>query len=308
MPCRNAGFYSRLTLAAILAIFSIAPLAAQTDSAAPTAPSDKIGLSLLAGYEHDFSAGLKDGPTGNLATNRYDAKLKFAQDWDANHLSFGATYSYINYDFSGVANLAPFTNVQGFDMNLYYACDIADGWGAFGLLEGGFFAETAATLTRGEEFVGALGGTYKFNDSLSLFAGPMYYTRLEENASLTLFGGVKWNVTPQWMLSAFAGIDNGGTVAYDVFGNLHTVVDLTADYTSYWFRTTPIPAGTQAVNERQATVSLGVTQQLGGGFYIRPYVGGVFLRHYQYLVNGHAANNFEVGAGALIGLQVGASF
>ncbi len=305
-----------LHLASILALLAAVstPLHAQTPaapaSAAPAAENaDAKKLNLVAEgiYEHIFSADAKNGGTGSMSENRFGIISRDMQNWgDADHLTISLAYIYVNYDFSGTG--APFGNVQKLGINVLYSHDINEKWGAFGFLSTGMAAETATSLSKGSQIAVAAGPTYNVNRVLSLSAGPMFYSRIEDSDTWTPYAQVKWEFLPQWQLIGYAGTSNGAKVVYDVFNNQATVVDASLNYNSHWFRTRDVPAGKQAVNESNADLTLGVRQGLTQNFFVRGYVTYLFSREYQFHVNGNSANSFDVDPSWGIGLEIGASF
>jgi hypothetical protein len=306
-------FRAQVGVAATLAAFAAAPLVAQTAASGNTAPvtsapTSQFGVDLSTNYDEILSSDLSSGASGNLSEARWSTSLKGNADWDGNHLGIGASYTYDNYDIGTASGKPPFSNVQGVGLDLNYMREIGDNWGAFTLMEGGFAAETATTLTRGEQFGAAVGPTYNITKYLLVYFGPAYYTRLEDSNTWWGQGGVTWQIARQWRLKGDFGVINDGKLTYDIFSDGQTVADLSGEYDSNWFRTVPTPAGSQAVNERYLDVSLGVTQQFWTYFYVRPYAEVVTMRNYQFRVNGGAANSFDVDTSVGLGLQAGAKY
>lgn len=304
----------RRTLAVALAALVSANAHAQTAPAsgsatpAPTAaPAAHEPLSLIVqgGYEHVFSADVKN-TSASMSTNRFALGAQHAMDWDADHLTVALGYAYINYDFSGVQS--PFGNVQKIGANALYSHDFNQDWSAFAYVSAGFSAETAGTLGDGGQVAIAAGPTYKVNRVLTVSAGPMYYSRIEDEDTWTIYARVKWDFLPQWNLSAYAGVSNGATLTYDVFGNQATVVDASLDYNSRWFRLRDQPGAKSAVNESDASLKFGVRQALSENFFVRGYILYLFSREYQFHVNGNSASSFDVNSSWGLGFEVGAAF
>lgn len=314
MPIAYFPTLSRHALALSLLAVSFASLHAQTTPAtasnttsAPAKDSAKrLDVVIVGVYEHIFSADIKNGGSGSMSANRFGVVTQHAQDWEADHLTYSLAYFYVNYDFSGTA--APFGNVQKLGVNVLYTHDINPDWGAFGFLSTGLTAETATSLSKGGQIALAVGPTYNVNKVLSVSAGPMFYSRIEDSDTCTIYAKALWKFRPQWELVGYAGTSNGAKVSYDVFDNQATVVDAALNYNSHWFRTRDVPAGKQAVNESFADLTFGVRQALSQNFFVRGYVTYLFSREYQFHVNGNSANSFDVKPSYAIGLEVGAAF
>jgi hypothetical protein len=196
---------------------------------------------VVAFYEHDFSADLKDGASGKLNENIFGVGGQSKGDFGDNHVIASWAYIYDNNNFSGTA--APFGNLQQLGVNGYFAHDFSPDWGAFGYISAGLSADTDASFSRGGQFAIALGPTYQVNKDLSLAFGPMYYTRIEDSNTWIPMADLKWAFLPQWDLHAYLGVSNGVTVSYDVFNNRATVLDASVDYNSNWYRLQNNPAG-----------------------------------------------------------------
>ncbi len=262
---------------------------------------------MVAFFEHDFSANLKDSASGKLNENIYGVGGQYTHDSGDNHRVVSWAYIYTNNDFSGTT--APFGNMQQFGLNGYFAHDFSPDWGAFGYISAGFSADTAMTLTRGGQIAVALGPTYQVNKDLSLALGPMYYTRMEDANTVIPMADVKWAFLPQWDLHAYLGVSNGVTVSYDVFNNRATVLDASVEYDSSWFRLRDnATAAPQAVDETDVTVKFGVRQALCPYCFVRGYVSGIFDREYQFHVNGNSANSFNVKPALGLGVELGVMF
>ncbi len=305
--------FRRLLPVALLAL-PLAPLGAQTaptaanPTPAATAPSADTSLKFAAQalYEHIFSAHMNSGGTGSLSTNTFTIGLQHTLDLEADHFKIDAGYGYENYDFSG--GPPPFGDVQRPGASLLYLHDINPDWGAIGYLQAGFSAATAASFGDGGQVALAAGPSYNFSKVLTVSAGPMFYSRLEDENTVTIYAQAKWDFLPQWELHAYAGINNGATVSYDVFGNQATVAEATLEYTSRWFRLQDAPGVTQAVNESYGTFKVGVRQALSENYFVRGYLAYVFSREYQLHVNGNSASSFNVDSSWGIGIAVGAAF
>jgi len=306
------------TLALALLVASLAPLRAQTapasanttTAAAPAAtapaPAGAPQFVVETVFDHLGSANLNNGASGSLSTNRFIIGMQDLQDWTDDHLSLSAAYLYENYDFSGTQ--APFGNVQKLGANLLYSHDFNPDWGAFGFLSLSHSAETATSLEKGSQVAFALGPTYNFSKTLTLSAGPMFYSRMEDTDTWTIMAQAKWLFAPQWELRAYAGISNGATISYDVFNNRATVADASLEYNSRWFRLRDLPGVKQAVDETDGTLKFGVRQAINQSVFVRGYVEYVFSREYQFHVNGNSANSFNVDATWGVGLELGVAF
>ncbi|HVU37280.1 MAG TPA: hypothetical protein VHC95_03020, partial [Opitutales bacterium] len=179
------------TLAVALAALACANAGAQTAPAsgnatpAPATPAhEPLSLIVQGGYEHVFSADVK-GTSASMSTNRFALGAQHAMDWDADHVTVALGYAYINYDFSGAQS--PFGNVQKIGANALYSHDFNPDWSAFGYISAGFSAETAGTLGDGGQVAIAAGPTYKVNRVLTVSAGPMYYSRIEDEDTWTIY-------------------------------------------------------------------------------------------------------------------------
>jgi len=306
-----ALFRRALVLACIT--LCLAPLRAQTAPAAgnttttpaATAPAASKSFECVgeAIYEHIFSGDLNSGATGKMRTDRFAIGLQHTEDWTDDHLALTLGYSYENYSFSGTQS--PFSNVQKLGADVLYSHDFKPDWGAFAFLSAGHSAETATSLNDGGQFAFAAGPSYNFSKVLTLSAGPMYYSRMEDDNTWTIMAQAKWLFLPQWELRAYAGIVNGVTVSYDVFGNKATVADASLEYNSRWFRLRDTPAGKAAVNESDGTLKFGVRQALNQNVFVRGYLSYVFSREYQFHVNGNSANSFNVDSSWGLGLEIG---
>ena len=316
-----------LRRAVALAVFALAaaPLGAQTASQTspvfPDAPDNKLTLSpmfLDLQFEHDFSANLKKGAAGNLTSSSYQIQIGQTIDygsktfgWGANQLALGVSSSYINNTFSGI-NPVPFANVQklgfqlhddyGFESNYIHAY-------VFAHVNAGFAAETVRSLSSGGQFSVALGPTFVLRNYLTISAGPMYYSRMQDADTVTLYADATWTPAAQWTIKAYAGVSNGVSVAYDIFNNQATVADASVEYNSRWFRARDTAAGLkQAVDETDTTVKFGVRQAMSPACFIRGYVSAILGREYQFHTNGNSANSFDVNSIFGLGLEIGGQF
>jgi hypothetical protein len=316
MPNAFPSIRSRSILAFCLLAASLAPLRAQTAPATTgntgaAAPADnsnpRLNLVMEGVYEHIFSADLKNGGSGSMSANRFVVGLQHWHDrGDDNHFRYELGYAYTNYDFGGTS--APFGNVQKLGASILYTHDFNPEWGGFAFVSGGYSAETATSLSKGGQLAIAAGPAYNFSKTLTVSAGPMFYSRLEDSDTWTPYAKADWKFLPQWELIGYAGTSNGVKVIYDVFGNPATVVDASLNYNSHWFRTRDVPAGKQAVNESYADFTLGVRQALSQNFFVRGYATYLFSREYQFHVAGNAANSFDVKPAVGLGLEIGAAF
>ncbi len=307
-PCPTLP--SIIRRATALAVFLAAPsLGAQT---APTsAASGNLTVSPLfldVQFEHDFSASLKSGATGNLTSNSIQVQLGEKIDVGINHFTLGITNSYINYSFGGI-NPVPFSNVAKLGFMLHHDIDLNDQWKLFAQVNAGFAADTKRTLTSGFQWSVAAGPTYVVSPNLSISAGPMYYSRMEDSDTVTPYADVTWTPIAQWTFRAYAGVANGVSAAYDIFDNKATVADASVEYNSRWFRAQDTATGLkQAVDETDTTVKIGIRQAMSPACFIRGYVAAILGREYQFHVNDHSANSFDVDSIFGIGIEIGGKF
>lgn len=296
----------------IVALIGVLPLSLNAQSLTgpagvleETVQPELLGFTFKSGYSHTFGSGLSAG-AGRLAVDRATTGLSYFQRYDTGFLSISADYQYDWNQFSGPAL---FGNTQETGFNIYYTHRIVDNWGVFVLAAGGFAAETAADLSRGGQFSIALGPTYRFSESLSLYAGPLYRTRLENSGQLIGVLGVDWKINPHWALRTF----NGGVITYDVFADRATVIDASVEYqtSQLRLRTNPLEGGIGSDNAlavRQLTFGLGVTQTLGERFYVRVHCDVSTLRRYQFRSNGNSSSQFDASTGVTVGIQGGVNF
>jgi len=302
---------SNLRRAAVGVIFALTalPVGAQT---APQAPAGgKLSVSPLfldLQYEHDFSANLKSGAAGNLTANAMQLQLGEKIDADVNHLAVGLSAAYINYSFGGLSPV-PFGNVQKLGFQAHYDFDINEQWKLFAQVNAGFAAVTKRSLSSGGQFAVAAGPTYAVSPSLTVSAGPMFYSRMEDSDTLTPYADVTWTPLAQWTFRAYAGMTNGVSAAFDIFNNQATVADASVEYNSRWFRAQDTAAGLkQAVDETDTTVKIGLRQAMSPACFIRGFVSASLGREYQFHTNGHSANSFDVNSIFGVGIEIGGKF
>ncbi len=304
-------FVPALRRAALVAAFALAatPLMAQTTP--PATSSDKLAVSpmfLDVQFEHDFSASLKSGAAGNLTSNSILLQLGEKIDMGVNHFTLGITNSYINYSFGGI-NPVPFSNVAKLGFLLHHDIDLNDQWKLFAQVNAGFAADTKRTLTSGFQYSVAAGPTYVVSPNLTISAGPMFYSRMEDTDTVTPYADVTWTPLAQWTFRAYAGISNGVSAAYDIFDNKATIADASVEYNSRWFRAQDTAAGLkQAVDETDTTIKIGIRQALSPACFIRGYVSAILGREYQFHTNGHSANSADVNSIFGIGIEIGGKF
>jgi len=310
LPCqvRFPRFQRCTALAAIL--LAAAPLGAQTTPATNSGAGNLTVSPMFLDFqfEHDFSASLKSGASGNLTSNSIQVQLGEKIDWGINHFTLGISNSYMNYSFGGI-NPVPFSNVAKLGFMLHHDIDLNDQWKLFAQVNAGFAADTKRTLTSGFQWSVAAGATYVVSPNLTVSGGPMYYSRMEDTDTVTPYADVTWTPMAQWTFRAYAGISNGVSAAYDIFDNKATVADASVEYNSRWFRAQDTAAGLkQAVDETDTTVKIGIRQAMSPACFIRGYVSAILGREYQFHVNDHSANSFDVDSIFGIGIEIGGKF
>jgi hypothetical protein len=283
----------------------VARLGAQS-TGATTPPVDApatINYVAEAIVQHDFTTSLKDGASGHISIQRFGGAFVNTYDKGDNHIADSLAYLFINYDFTGLP--APLHSVNAAIADLKYTRDLNKDWSAFVDVSPSALADTSAGFLDGGQISVAAGPVWRVSKDLTITAGPQYYTRLVNSPAWRVYADASWAFAPQWSLHVVGGSSTGAGLAYDLFNDNKTVVDLTTTYNDAQIRLAPAPGNHAAVDQTDVTVKLGVRQLLGGGFFIHGFVDYIASREWQVHLNGNSAASFNGKNTIGIGFELG---
>ncbi|WOO40566.1 hypothetical protein [Rubellicoccus peritrichatus] len=305
----------RISIASLIigAIAASTPLNAQTISSGDSvlnflSPQTPLGISISQGIENSFGSDLKSPGTGDLSILRLDTNLTYSKSYDLSFFRAGFTYEYSDYDWS---NASPFSKTNSFGLNGFglHTFEKDRPWGVFGLASLRWGAEDNASLGEGFSFLGAVGPTYSFSKKLRIGAGLMVITQPQQATRYLPIVTLNWEINDHWSIRTF----NGATVTYDLNADKETRLDFTVQYETRDFvlKTQTSPTGITdepAVAEESVIVVFGVTQKIGGPFFVRAYLEGNLFREFELRADGNKYQTIKSDPAIGLGFQVGANF
>lgn len=186
---------------------------------------EKWTVRLNGNAEHMFNTEIDGGGKFNitrLGLNQ-DATFEASQRL---RITFGSSYNYYNYDFSGsqgLAGLRPWRNINISNNSMRVSYAVTQNWGVFGMPIISYGAETNAPFWDSFTIGGLAGFSYRFGDTLTLGLGGFVGSRLEDSAIGYPIGFFDWKINDRLRLTTLAsGARNDfgpkAEVSYD-FGN-----------------------------------------------------------------------------------------
>lgn len=164
-------------------------------------PSPRLSFEVYAAQAYDFRSDL-DQVSGRVSVARtmggFGVSYAPNDQWLLNGSVIG---EYSNYDFSSGAGIVPGQTGDPFDdfydvSALVRATRLFDN--GYSLTLGGFVGaswEQDASVSDSITGGGLVGVGYRFTDNLRITLGAGVYSRLEDDASITPFIAVVWNIT-----------------------------------------------------------------------------------------------------------------
>ncbi|MEO0796390.1 MAG: hypothetical protein AAFX93_14565 [Verrucomicrobiota bacterium] len=267
----------------------------------------KLGFTISQNYEHAFAADLDNG-NGDVAANRFTTVVDYATRWERGFWRAGISFEYTDWQWGG-PDL--FGDTYELNFNTIFGQRFVDSdWGLVGVLGASLGAERdGGDLGRGGSYRVGVAATYYFGGFNSFSLGVMAIGQEEDDMFLLPLPILNWQITEDINLRTF----NGFTISYDISGNKSTEIDFTTEYESDLFRLStrqPIPGIARApiVEKQSIVLAGGVTQRLGGGFYIRGYLEGIVWREFKFRHDHSTFYEVTVDPAFAIGLQGGIAF
>lgn len=271
-------------------------------------PQTPLGISITQNLGYDFGSDLKSPATGDLSILRLDTTINYSKTYGTTFFRTGLTYEYSDYDWS---NASPFSKTNSFGLNgfVLHTFEKDRPWGVFGLTSLRWAAEDGASLGDGFSFLGAVGPAYSFSKKLRIGAGLMVITQPQQATRYLPIVTLDWVINDHWSIRTF----NGATVTYDLNADKETRFDFTVQYETRDFSLTrqTSPTGITdepAVAEESVIIAFGVTQKVGGPFFVRGYIEGNLFREFEFRADGNKYQTTKSDPSIGLGFQVGANF
>lgn len=163
-------------------------------------PARKASAALTFSSDHTFSGDFSDSE-GDVSVTRGTGNFQMQFPlMERSQLGVAMSYSRWNFDFSDAAAFDtedgdPWSGINEFDLTTTFSTQLTDKWsGVIGATVKSAYADGADfsdSLTAG----GLAGATYKFSDKLSVGAGVVVRTQLEDDVMLLPLITVDWKIT-----------------------------------------------------------------------------------------------------------------
>lgn len=271
-------------------------------------PQTPLGLSLTQSISNSFASDLKSPGTGDLSILRLDTTLSYTKSYERSFFRAGFIYEYSDYSWS---NASPFDKTNSFGLNGFalHTFEKDEPWGVFGLASFRWAAEDDASISDGFSFLGAIGPAYSFSKDLRIGVGLMVITQPQQATHYLPIITLNWKINDHWSIRTF----NGATVTYDLNADEETRFDFTVQYETRDFSLKTQNAviglpGETAIAEESVVLIFGMTQKVGGPFFVRGYLEGVLLREFEFRADRNKYQTIKSDPAIALGFQVGANF
>jgi len=195
---------------------------AESKAEASAPAGRKAQATFLVRGQHDLETNF-DGAPGTVSVSRASAELAMLFPiGERSRLGVTLNTEFSNYSFNGATGFGPGTGdpwdeVLEMGAAAVYSTQIDARWSYFA---GGGISSVAQV---GAEFddslsVGAVGGAaYAFSDTLSIGAGAIVRTRLEDSVFVLPFINLQWDLSEKWRIETRTGSDyTGGGIVYSL--------------------------------------------------------------------------------------------
>ncbi len=189
------------------------PASAQRDvtGMASQRQHSEIHFQLGGGYIHQFNANIDEG--GDFDVNRFStslaARTRLTEDVS---LSLQFNYNFDDYDFGGTALGVnnPWSDIHTIAFGAILSASLSNEFDVFGGPVFQFSRESGADW--GDSIIagGILGGSYHFNDQLTIGGGIGVVSQIEDSALVFPIIIIDWQLTDQLRLSSRGTAGSGG--------------------------------------------------------------------------------------------------
>lgn len=167
---------------------------------------ERLSVRLNGNVEHMFNTDIDGGGEFNVT------RLGLSQDaaitaTDRLRLSFGSTYNYYNFDFSGsrgLAGLRPWRNINISNNSVRVSYALNENWGIFVMPIISYGAEFGAPFWDSLTVGGMAGVSYATGPDLRLGVGGFVGTRLEDSVIGYPIAFFDWGITERLRLTTLA--------------------------------------------------------------------------------------------------------
>jgi hypothetical protein len=270
----------------------------------------------LKGTDAEVKGAFIRGSASATISQDRDFRATFGVDSTQWYANWSAPIQY------GNANGEPFDRVEqvGVRGSVFYRLSEDFSLGGFGniSLAKGYSPQGLNSVKRTQGDTFTLGSVliYQVNPQLSVSAGVMYSSQLEESNLLIPIFAVRYRHNPHWSFNLFdvSGIDNFDIFRadYDPSGDRKLVVSGSVQWAnqSYIVGRFIEPGNNSrlAVEDRAYRLLLGATMNFDRGFYVQPYVGYDLYRKMKFISREQTLNSYRIRQGWVVGLNVGAKF
>lgn len=306
---------STFTLIALL-LLATASLRAQSPTGGTTfldiiSVQQELGFTLSENYEYAFPADLQGGYNGDVSAGRFTTALDYGTNWDRGFWRVGFSFEYTDWSWGGQEY---FGDTYQLNLQTIFGQRFLDSdWGMLAVLGASLGAEyDGGNLARGGTYRAGAAVTYYFGDYDSFSFGALVIGQEEFNMYIYPLPILNWQITEDLNLRTF----NGFTLSYDASGDGATSVDFTTEYESDLFRLktrpvtpfNPFVTQTPVVEKDVLSLTAGVTQRLGAGFYVRGYIEGIVWRRFRFTEDHTTYRNFKTDPTLSLGIQAGVRF
>ncbi len=272
---------TRATIATCMLLGGASPLFAQTSETETAAPPP-VSFSFSAGGEWTLQSDFDDAD-GNLSVARIGGSLaaSFKAD-DANRVTITLGEELSFYDFSSSDLLAggadPLDSASQTTLAAALTSRLSPDWTLITSGEIRVSAEPGADLDDGLSLGGVALGSYRVSDALSIGAGVLVRTRLEDDVLVVPIASIRWQIDDRWSLGSEGNA--GGVRLRLAYASSETWTFFAdAGYEGREFRLDddgPVPSG--VLRETRLPVALGATWEPTPDLSVRTRAGMSFLQ------------------------------
>lgn len=271
------------------------------------APKWHLGVTAEASATASLKSDLGRDMAGSLGVYGADASVKFQGAYDMRHfVTASFNYGWRHFDFS---EGGPFENADRVSAFLFYTGKVSGPWSAVAFSNFSFGASSDGSLWGGRSFMGGIGASYRFGESLTAGFGGAAYSRVDNTWIGIPVAFVDWKITGRLTLRTFSG----AVLLYDLFGDDSLVLSAAFEYKNDYYRLAPA-AGTSGASLRRSVsdsffqFSVGATYRPFARAYVSAFVGADFDRTLKFRSDGASAEEADADAAPVFSLNAGWNF
>lgn len=167
---------------------------------------ERWAVRLNGNVEHMFNTDIDGGGQFNITRLGFNQDAAFTVT-ERLKVTFGATYNYYNFDFSGsqgFAGLRPWRNINISNNNMRVSYAVNNNWGVFVIPTISYAAEFGAPFWDSFTIGGIAGVSYTTGPRLRIGIGGFIGSRLEDSVIGYPIAYIDWGITEQLRLSTLA--------------------------------------------------------------------------------------------------------